>query len=84
LPELDPKYAAKAKRAVRAEFPEMAGAKPTVSVRKVHPKGGRGARTLYVLTFRKDVTVPGGGHMKRVVRVTMNQAGGIVKLTSSK
>jgi hypothetical protein len=84
LPKVDAKYMARAKRAVRREFPEMAGAEPTVTTRKGHSKSTSGTGTGYVLTFKKQVQLPGGKSMARTVRVTMDPAGKIVKLSSSK
>jgi hypothetical protein len=84
LPSIDTTYVARAKRAVRREFPEMAGAEPTVSTRKGHSKSASGADTHYIMTFKKKVPLPGGKSIGRTVRVTMDQAGEIVKLTSSK
>jgi hypothetical protein len=83
VPELDQKYIARAKKAAREAFPEMAGVEPSVSTRKTHGKGGIGM-PLHVLTFQKSVSLPDGGHMARVVRVTMDGRGEIVKLSSSK
>jgi hypothetical protein len=45
---------------------------------------GSGQRTRYVVTFERDVPLPGGGKMKRLVRVTMDDAGEVLKLVSSK
>jgi hypothetical protein len=45
---------------------------------------GSGKRTRYVVTFERDVSLPGGGKMKRTVRVTMDEGGEILKLVSSK
>lgn len=84
MPRVDAKYIARAKRAVRREFPEMAGAEPTVSMRKGQSKSTSGNGTRYVMTFKKKVPLPGGKSIARTVRVTMDQAGKIVKLTSSK
>ena len=84
MPKVDAKYVARAKRAVRREFPEMAGAEPTVATRKGHSKSPSGADTRYIMTFKKRVPLPGGKSIARTVRITMNQAGKIVKLTSSK
>ena len=84
MPKVDPTYVARAKRAIRREFPEMAGAEPDVSTRKGHSKSASSADTRYVLTFKKRVPLPGGKTIARTVRVTMDQAGKIVKLTSSK
>jgi hypothetical protein len=84
LPKINPQHVSKAKRVVRQEYPEMAGTEPTVSASKGLGKGAAGAGTHYVLTFKKSVPLPGGGKLMRTVRVTMDQAGEIVKLSSSK
>lgn len=82
--ELAPKHIAKAKKIVRTEFPEMAGAEPAISEKSAQSKGGRGDKTVFVLTFQKNVPLQGGGHLARVVRVTMGQTGEVIKLSSSK
>jgi hypothetical protein len=83
----------RAKRIVRDKFPEMAGVEPSLAKKRSHSKGGRsrsgasagsGGAGHYVLTFEKDVSLPGGRRLKRLVRVTMNESGEVLKLTSSK
>jgi hypothetical protein len=81
VPELDRKAIARAQKAAREAFPEMAGIEPSVSSRMVRGKGGV---ALHVLTFKKSISLPDGGHMARVVRVTMDEQGEIVKVSSSK
>ncbi|MGD2147516.1 MAG: hypothetical protein PVH41_12540 [Anaerolineae bacterium] len=52
--------------------------------------GGRGAGGTsapdkrYIVTFEREIALPGGGKMKRMVRVTMDEAGEVMRLTSSK
>jgi hypothetical protein len=82
LSKIDPRAIARAKSVVRERFPEMAGVEPTVSTRGAVSKGGAGA--THVLTFRKDVPLPDGKHLARLVRVTIDARGEIVKLASSK
>jgi len=91
--EIDNRYIEKAKRLVIDRFPEMAGTEPSVSKRRWQSKGvGRssargkdsGRPGHYVFTFEKDVSLPGGHSLNRLVRVTMDEAGEVVKLTSSK
>jgi hypothetical protein len=84
LSELSPEHVAKAKRIVRAEFPEMAGVEPAVSEKGAHSKGGAGDEAVFVLTFQKSIPLPDGGRLARVVRVTMGQTGEVIKLSSSK
>jgi hypothetical protein len=83
LSELAPKYVAKAKKLVRAEFPEMAGAEPSIDQNKARSKDGT-ARSVFVLTFKKSIPLPDGGQLRRVVRVTMDQEGEVIKLSASK
>jgi hypothetical protein len=83
LSELASEHVAKAKRLVRAEFPEMAGAEPAIT-KGAHGKGGQGGKSTFVLTFKKHIPLPDGGRLARVVRVTMGQAGEVIKLSSSK
>ena len=91
--ELDDRYVEKAKNLVVETFPEMAGAEPSVSEKRSRGKAmERGpahssspeCRRRYVLKFQKDVSLPGGQSLKRLVRVTMDESGEVVKLTSSK
>ncbi|MEA3377563.1 MAG: hypothetical protein R6X31_13295 [Anaerolineae bacterium] len=85
---LDERHIAKAKRLVAEKFPEMAGAKPSVSRKRLQCKGtaegAHSAETRYVLTFERDVFLPGGSEMKRLVRVTMDDSGEIIRFSSSK
>jgi hypothetical protein len=110
--ELYDQYVSKAKELVFAKFPEMDGAKPSVSKRDpqgkglvavqqtigssvgsltgdygepVEPQGGNsGCPPRYVVTFEREVPLPGGGRMKRLVRVTMDETGEVLRLASSK
>jgi hypothetical protein len=112
MAELNDRYVTKAKELVFAKFPEMDGAKPSVSKRvsegkglvavrqsigsstgpwadnhgePVEQRGGNsGNFARYVVTFERDVPLPGGGKMKRLVRVTMDEAGEVLRLASSK
>lgn len=88
MARLDDRHIAKAKRLVSEKFPEMVGAKPSVSRKCSQCKGAAGevhsAKTRYVLTFERDVSLPGGSELKRLVRVTMDDSGEIVRFSSSK
>jgi hypothetical protein len=83
----------KAKKLVRDKFPEMAGVEPSLSEKRSHSKrvkerhnasANEACKSLYVLTFEREVSLPGGGRLKRLVRVTMDDSGEVVKLMSSK
>ena len=84
MPALNEKHIAKARRAVRETYPELAGAEPKVITRKTQSKGKGCPKTVHVVSFSKRISLPGGGHMTRAVRVTMDQMGEIVKISSSK
>jgi hypothetical protein len=81
---LAPKYVLKAKGIVHAEFPEMVGVEPGVLEKSVQSKGGQGDKSVFVLTFQKNIPLQNGAHLARVVRVTMGQTGEVIKLSSSK
>lgn len=85
---LDERHVAKAKRLVSEKFPEMVDTKPSVSEKATQSKGTlkgeQSVKTRYVLTFEKDVVLPGGSELKRLVRVTMDDTGEVIRLTSSK
>ena len=83
MSELGTKYIAKAKKLVRTEFPEMTGVEPTISPQKASSKR-RTDKPIVVLIFKKSIPLQDGGHLRRVVRVTMDQAGEVIKLSSSK
>ena len=84
MSDLPSKHLAKAKRIVRAEFPEIAGTEPTISKKNIQSKGDQGNKSVFVLTFQKNIPLPDGGRLSRVVRVTMGQTGEVIKLSSSK
>jgi len=85
------RYVERAKRIVRDKFPEMSGVEPSLSKKGARKRVANAATSkdpgrpdCYVLTFERDVSLPGGGSLKRMVRVTMDESGEVVKLTSSK
>jgi len=76
--KLNPRHIAEAKRIVYGQFPELDGLKPKIS------KTERAGRTIYTLAFQATVSVEGGHQMRRTVRVTMDESGEIIKITSSR
>jgi len=78
---LDQKFITRAKKAAREAAPEMAGVEPSISTRVAHGKSGA---TVHILTFQKEMRLPDGARLKRVVRVTMDEQGEILKVSSSK
>lgn len=93
MADLRDRYVKKAKRLVLDKFPEMTGVEPSLAKKRAQHKGvgqnagcpgNSGNSGHYVLTFEREVSLPGGGSLKRLVRVTMDNSGEVVKLTSSK
>lgn len=92
MTKISDRHVARAKKLVVQRFPEMAGAEVSVSEKRSQSKGaGRGSTPAssacprhYVLTFKRDVSLPGGHSLKRLVRVTMDESGEVLKVTSSK
>ena len=84
MSELDPVHISKARETVCRDFPELADVEPLVSAKEVGPKDGSGPRTLYILSFEGHLPLPDGGSLARTVRVTMDQAGEIIRLVSAK
>ena len=90
--EIEDRYVSRARKLVLERFPEMAGAEPSVSKKRSQGKGlhtsAASSKTKscghYVLTFERDVSLPGGHSLKRLVRVTMDESGEVLKVTSSK
>ncbi len=83
MTKLDNRHVSKAARIVRQRFPEMAGVEPKVSAKQAHAKSKKSG-PLYLLTFQKTIALPDGGRMTRVVRVTVDQEGEVLKVTSSR
>lgn len=81
MAELEPRHIAQATRAVIAQFPEMRGVEPTLSAQSIP---GSPPRQHYILTFAQQVRVSAHETLQRWVRVTMNQDGEIIKITSSR
>jgi hypothetical protein len=66
-------------REVYRRFPEMSGASPTVR-RQDTPAG----KEQYVLTFKATAGLPGGKSLQRIVRVTADSHGKIVRMSTSR
>lgn len=84
MSRLAPKYVFKAKGIVRAEFPEMVGVEPVISEKSGQSKSVPDGKPVFVLTFQKNIPLQNGARLARVVRVTMEQTGEVIKLSSSK
>lgn len=65
-------------REVARTYPEMRDVKPTVR------RETQAAQELYQLTYKAKVTVPGGKQMSRIVRVSADGRGRIVRISTSR
>lgn len=69
----------KINKKVSRQFPEMSGARPTVSRQSV-PNGS----FHYLLIYRGKVNLPGGKSLNRIVRVTTDSHGRILRISTSR
>jgi len=86
---LDAKTLTAIAKQVQAQFPEVAGCKPNVRVQ--HPPQAKNPSPtqehnppLYLVTFRGTAASPEGKSIPRLVRVVVNAAGKIIKITTSR
>jgi len=66
-------------RQVVRTFPEMDGVTPTVRAQEA----GRGA-DVFLLTFKGRAALPGGKALSRIVRVVADDAGRIIRISTSR
>ncbi len=66
-------------RQVARTFPEMGSVRPTVRAQASH----QGA-DVYLLTFKGKVALPTGKTLSRIVRVTADEAGHILRISTSR
>jgi hypothetical protein len=64
-------------REVVRSFPEMKGVRPTVRRQK-------GRQDAFQLTFKGKAKLPNGKTMKRVVRVTADDRGSVIRMSTSR
>jgi hypothetical protein len=84
LSDQEANWLAVARQAVRESFPEMADAEPCLSSFSLPEGTGAHGQGPAVVTFQKEMPLPDGGSMRRVVRVTISPEGEVVKITSSR
>lgn len=65
-------------REVVRTYPEMRGVKPSVR------REPRASQELYLLTYKGKVALPGGRQLSRIVRVTSDARGRIVRISTSR
>jgi len=86
---LDTKTLTAITKQVQRQFPEVAGCKPSVRVQHA-PQAKNPSPILqqypsqYLVTFRGTATSPEGKSIPRLVRVVVNAAGKIIKITTSR
>lgn len=79
---MDSKTIAGIKQQVYRQFPEVAGAEPSVKA-QAGAKSPGGSPT-YLITFKGRVAQPSGLAFSRMVRVVANDQGRILKVTTSR
>lgn len=84
MSEQEAKWLEIARQAVLEGFPEMADAEPCLSSFSVSDRPGAHGQAPTVVTFQKEIPLPDGRSMRRVVRVTIGPQGEIVKVSSSR
>jgi len=66
----------KISRKVRRQFPEMEGVQPTVRQ--------SGNTEQFILTYKGKAELPGGRSIPRIVRVTADDRGHVLRMSTSK
>ena len=56
------------------QFPEMDGVEPSITLRKEQ----------FTLTYKGRASLPGGKEMSRIVRVVADQAGQVIRMSTSR
>ncbi|MEX2144250.1 MAG: hypothetical protein WD740_06620 [Anaerolineales bacterium] len=79
---MDQKIVASISKQIARQFPEVAGALP--SIKSQAGAKGNGDSATYLLTFKSRVDQPSGFAINRAVRVVANDAGRILKITTSR
>lgn len=84
MAKLTPEAMERVRQAILEQCPDLEGIEPKVDI-KTPAAGGREAPdTLFVLTFRQQVELEDGSRMTRIVRVTADGEGQVIKLTVSR
>ena len=79
---MDQRTVASIAKKVARQFPEVAGAQPSIKA-QASAKGG-GNPSIYLLTFKGRVDQPGGFAISRAVRVVAEEGGRILKISTSR
>ena len=65
----------RAKDLIKRRYPELAGVEPIVATLD---------NSARVLTFRKELPTPNGASIRRIVRVTIDAQGNIIKVSEAR
>jgi hypothetical protein len=76
---MDPKIIQKVSSRIYRQFPEVAGAAP-----RCRSLSTPSSTTGYVLTYQGKAAAAGGKSISRIVRVTVDENGKIIKITTSR
>jgi hypothetical protein len=79
---MDSKTISHISKQIAKQFPEVAGAAPSIKTQAVAK--GAGSPSTYLLTFKSRVDQPGGFAINRAVRVVADDNGRILKITTSR
>lgn len=79
---MDDKTVSHISKQVARQFPEVAGAAPSIKAQAAAKGAGNSA--TYLLTFKSQVAQPGGFAINRAVRVVADDSGHILKITTSR
>lgn len=79
---MDSKTISGIKQQIYRRFPEVAGEEPSVKAQATAKNPGHSP--TYLITFKGRVSQPSGAVFSRMVRVVANDAGHILKVTTSR
>ncbi len=83
-PPLKPELVQAISKKVSVQFPEIAGKKPRVRRQKISNGRGKPEDRNFLLVYRAHAVGPGGKKIPRFVRVVVNPAGKILKMSTSR
>lgn len=91
---IERKQIEKIKRKISKDFPEFKGIEPKIIKKEIGPQDGlykklslgipKGFRSIYKLRFKRMVETVDKIEMERILIVTLNEQGKIIKITQSR
>lgn len=82
--KLQPETLESITRQVYKRFPEMEGSKPALQTRQAPPSRAGAGNDEFLVIYQKTVRNERGGTIRRLVRVVVNQAGKILRMSTSR